>query len=121
MIPSVNTLWKFSCTARLVACSPLSKPKAETSMSLLGPGRQRMEQKRCSRFLSTTERDRDVVQVVPACLGTGQQQLQLQCIPFLTGNYSCCLSLLTLPSFPTPSTSALSFSVINRIEVEMSS
>lgn len=66
--------------------------------------------KRCSRSPSPTEGNRDVLQVVPACLGTGQQQLQPQCIPLLTGNYSCCLSLLTFPSFPTPSSSALSFS-----------
>lgn len=79
-----------------------------------------MEQEnRCSRSPSTTEGVSDVLQVVPACLGTGQQQLQPQCIPLLTGHQSCCLYLLTLP--PHPSSSALSFSVIKRIEAEMSS
>lgn len=95
-IPKVNTLWKSSCTARLAA---LSKAKAETSMSLLGPGSQRKEQKRFSRAPSPTEGDRDVLQVVPACLGEGSSSS-------LSASHSsqaitAAAPLLTLPPFPT--------------------
>lgn len=103
-------------------------PKAETSMSLLGPGSQRMEQeKRCSRFpqLLPPQHPR----VGQGCSASG---------PCLPGDRTAAApasvhptphrelellppSLLTLPSFPTPSSSALSLSVIKRIEVEMNS
>lgn len=103
-------------------------PKAETSMSLLGPGSQRMEQeKRCSRFpqLLPPQHPRagqgcsasgpclpgDRTAAAPASVHpTPHRELEL--LP---------PSLLTLPSFPTPSSSALSLSVIKRIEVEMNS
>lgn len=117
-IPNVNSLWESSCPARLAACSPLSKPKAERSLSLLGPGSQRREQeKRCSRC-PQHHRGRQGCSASGPCLPGDRAAAAPASVHPTPPRESELLppSLLTLPSFPTPSSSALSPSVIKRIE-----